>query len=182
MTKGNHDSLHLYTFDQLSCLAIATECKRAFSAAKKTLDWRGMPSDLRSLKPVNVYGSGEGMRCSRGYRLSHLDLLGPRSKLGQWACWGYRNRRRWPQRPRIDRILLPESLYGTSPRFSRLDNPLPITIGTTSRKWPISLIPLVVARTGHKYQERLADVALKGGNASTSFGGSQDSGRRLWLW
>jgi hypothetical protein len=31
------DTLHLYALDHLSCLAMATQCKRVFSAAKKTL-------------------------------------------------------------------------------------------------------------------------------------------------
>jgi hypothetical protein len=35
--KGNYDSLYLYALDQLSCPAMATECERVFSAAKRTL-------------------------------------------------------------------------------------------------------------------------------------------------
>jgi hypothetical protein len=35
--KGNYDTLHLYALDHLSCPAIATQCERVFSAAKRTL-------------------------------------------------------------------------------------------------------------------------------------------------
>jgi hypothetical protein len=35
--KGNYDTLHLYAFDHLSCPAMATQCERVFSAARRTL-------------------------------------------------------------------------------------------------------------------------------------------------
>ena len=35
--KGNYDTLHLYALDHLSCPAMATQCERVFSAAKRTL-------------------------------------------------------------------------------------------------------------------------------------------------
>jgi hypothetical protein len=34
---GNYDTLHLYALDHLSCLAMATQCKRVFSAARRIL-------------------------------------------------------------------------------------------------------------------------------------------------
>jgi len=36
-TKGNYDMLQLYAFDHLSCPAMATQCERVFSAARRTL-------------------------------------------------------------------------------------------------------------------------------------------------
>ena len=35
--KGTYDSLHLYALDRLSCPAMATECERVLSAAKRIL-------------------------------------------------------------------------------------------------------------------------------------------------
>jgi hAT family C-terminal dimerisation region len=35
--KGNYDTLHLYALDYLSCPAMATQCERVFSAARRTL-------------------------------------------------------------------------------------------------------------------------------------------------
>jgi hAT family C-terminal dimerisation region len=35
--KGNYDTLHLYALDHLSCPAMATQCERVFSAARRTL-------------------------------------------------------------------------------------------------------------------------------------------------
>jgi hypothetical protein len=35
--KGNFDTLHLYALDHLSCPAMATQCERVFSAARRTL-------------------------------------------------------------------------------------------------------------------------------------------------
>src|SRR5205085_3026684 len=35
--KGNYDTLHLYAVDHLSCPAMATQCERVFSAARRTL-------------------------------------------------------------------------------------------------------------------------------------------------
>src|SRR5271163_4065504 len=34
---GNYDTLHLYALDHLSCSAMATQCERVFSAARRTL-------------------------------------------------------------------------------------------------------------------------------------------------
>jgi hAT family C-terminal dimerisation region len=34
---GNYDTLHLYALDHLSCPAMATQCERVFSAARRTL-------------------------------------------------------------------------------------------------------------------------------------------------
>src|SRR2546423_10561583 len=35
--KGNYDTLHLYAPDHLPCPAMATQCERVFSAARRTL-------------------------------------------------------------------------------------------------------------------------------------------------
>ena len=35
--KDNYDTLHLYALDHLSCPAMATQCERVFSAARRTL-------------------------------------------------------------------------------------------------------------------------------------------------
>jgi hypothetical protein len=35
--KGNYDTLHFYALDHLSCPAMATQCERVFSAARRTL-------------------------------------------------------------------------------------------------------------------------------------------------
>jgi hypothetical protein len=35
--KGHFDTLHLYALDHLSCPAMATQCERVFSAARRTL-------------------------------------------------------------------------------------------------------------------------------------------------
>jgi hypothetical protein len=35
--KGSYDTLHLYALDHLSCPAMATQCERVFSAARRTL-------------------------------------------------------------------------------------------------------------------------------------------------
>jgi hypothetical protein len=35
--RTNHDTRQLYTFDQLTCPATATQCERVFCAAKRTL-------------------------------------------------------------------------------------------------------------------------------------------------
>src|SRR2546423_2718555 len=54
--KGNYDSLHLYALDQLSCPAMATECERVFSAAKRTL-----PPERNALGPKII----EACECLR---------------------------------------------------------------------------------------------------------------------
>ena len=42
--KGNYDTLHLYARDHLSCPAMATQCERVFSAARRTLtpEWNAL--------------------------------------------------------------------------------------------------------------------------------------------
>jgi hypothetical protein len=52
--KGNYDTLHLYAPDHLSYPAMATQCERVFSAARRTLTSERNTLGLKILEAVSA--------------------------------------------------------------------------------------------------------------------------------
>ena len=69
--RGNYDTLNLHALDHLSCPAMTTQCKRVFSAARRTL------TPERNALGLKVLETGECLRLWWRNRVVTKTVIGP---------------------------------------------------------------------------------------------------------